>query len=87
MNEHDKRVMRCRMLGHEVCFGYCRAPGNALPCRKILDCWFETFDVQEFLDTHYSEEEILQILAAPRPKLSTIVDLIRQAQDRKKANE
>ena len=79
IDEHDKRVIRCRMLGHEVSFGYCRSPGNALPCRKICDCWFETFDVEEFLKGHFSEEQIQQILAAPKPKLMSIVDLIRQA--------
>ena len=35
------------MLGHDLTFAYCRAPAKQLPCRKILDCWFETFDVGE----------------------------------------
>jgi len=75
------------MLGHEVGFAYCRAPGAELPCRKILDCWFETFDVEAFLREHYSEEEIGEVLAPPRPKLVSLVELIQQAQERAKGGQ
>ena len=87
IDEHDGRKLRCRMLGHEVDFAYCRAPGAELPCRKILDCWFETFDVEAFLREHYSEEQIAQILAPPAPKIASLVDLIQQAQQRARQND
>ena len=87
INEHDDRKLRCRMLGHEVAFAYCRAPGTNLPCRKILDCWFETFDVQSFLREHFSQEQIAQILTPPAPKIASLVDLIQQAQNRAKQND
>lgn len=80
IDAHDKCNIRCRMLGHEVNFSYCRQVGSDLPCRKILDCWFETFDVQTFLNQHYTAEQIQKILQPPRPKLTSIVELIRQAQ-------
>ena len=79
IDKHDKLKIRCRMLGHEVTFSYCRQPGGQLPCRKILDCWFETFDVEKFLRQHYSPEDIQSILTPSKPKLTSIVDLIEQA--------
>jgi len=74
------------MLGHEVPFSYCREPGKDLPCRKILDCWFETFDVDGFIHTFYTDDQIEQMLAPPADKLLTIVELIQQAKDRAKRN-
>ena len=67
------------MLGHEVTFSYCRAPGAALPCRKILDCWWQTFDVDTFLHSHFTDEQIQQALAPPKDKAVSIVELIQQA--------
>ena len=59
-SEHDARERRCPMLGHPVAFAYCRQPGKDLPCRKLLDCWFETFDVRSFVQEHLSEDQIRQ---------------------------
>jgi hypothetical protein len=70
------------MLGHEVKFRYCREPGAPLPCRKIFDCWWETFDVRQFIDAHYSEEQIKQVLAPRADKMTSLVDLIQQARER-----
>lgn len=44
----------CPQLGHPIAFSYCMAAradtsGAAKPCKKIMDCWWETFDVQSFL--------------------------------------
>lgn len=76
---HDGLRQRCPMLGHEVPFAYCRAPGQELPCRKVLDCWWEGFDVEGFLRRHFSPDEIQQILA-PRPgRIASIVELIEKA--------
>jgi len=67
------------MLGHEVSFGYCRQGGTELPCRKIFDCWFETFDIKDFMQQNYTEEQIQQILSPPTPKLTSLYELIQQA--------
>ena len=79
LREHDARARRCPMLGHDVPFSYCRAPASDLPCRKVFDCWWETFDVEAFVRRHFGEEAIGRLLA-PRPdKAATLVDLIAKA--------
>ena len=82
--EHDDRQQRCRMLGHPVPFGYCRQLPEGKPCRLIVDCWQGYLDVKSYLEERYTPEEIEAILAPPKPKLASIVELIEQA---KKASE
>ena len=78
----DRRARRCPMLGHDVHFGYCRAPGRELPCGKVFDCWWELFDVEAFVRAHYSQEDIARVLGPRQDKVATLVDLIRKAQAR-----
>lgn len=87
IDEHDPKIIHCRMLGHEVPFSYCRIAADTLPCRKIIDCWYGTIDVERFLKSHFTDEQIRAILAPPRPKITTIVDMIRQAQERSKGTQ
>ena len=67
------------MLGHEVPFSYCRAPARHLPCGKVLDCWYEAFDVEGFLRAHFTEAEISEILRPRQDKMVTLVELIERA--------
>jgi hypothetical protein len=79
--EHDERERRCRRLGHEVPFSYCRSCGaESLPCRLIYDCWFETFDITAYMNEHYTEEERAAVLAPPGDKMVSIFELIKKAQ-------
>ena len=87
LSEHDQDVLpRCPRLGHELTFGYCRQETRGRPCRLILDCWWERFDVRSFLQTHLPEEAMAQVEragAAPPPsKVLSLVDMIQQAKDR-----
>ena len=70
------------MLGHEVAFSYCRAPGSEMPCRKIYDCWWETFDIDAFMKAHYDEAVLRRITAPPPSKAASLLDLIEQAKKR-----
>ncbi len=82
ISQHDQRKRHCPLLGHEIHFGYCRAPASELPCRKIFDCWFRIFDVEAFIRSYYSPADVEKILA-PRPdKAATLVELIEQARKR-----
>ncbi|MBN1760811.1 MAG: hypothetical protein JW863_20955 [Chitinispirillaceae bacterium] len=82
ISEHDEKKRRCPMLGHEVSFSYCRAPGSDTPCRKIFDCWWETFDVTSFVNSHYDAAVVGMITTPPTPKTNTLLDLIEQARRR-----
>ena len=76
----DEYKTRCPMLGHLVPFQYCRDGIGELPCRKILDCWHEHFDVHAYLREIYTEEEIALITAPPKPKLLQIIEIAAKAQ-------
>ena len=84
LNEHDQDVLpRCPRLGHELTFSYCRQESRGKPCRLILDCWWEQFDVRSFLRAHLPEEtmaEVEQARVSPPPsKVLSLVELIEQA--------
>ena len=81
---YDKLEQRCRLLGHPVPFSYCRQLPEGRPCRLIVDCWQGHFDVTTFLQEQYTPDQIEAALAPPKPKLTSIVELIEQA---KKAGE
>jgi len=79
ISTHDHRSRRCPMLGHDITFEYCRSPGSDVPCRRIFDCWWETFDVGGFIRSAYGEKMIPEILAPREDKASSIVELIEKA--------
>lgn len=87
IDDHDQDVMlRCRRLGHEVTFSYCRRESCGQPCSLILDCWWERFDVRSFLEAHMSVDTIGRIENAAagrsKSKLLTLLDLADQAKER-----
>lgn len=82
IEQHDGRQRRCPMLGHPVAFSYCRAPGTSTPCRRIYDCWWETFDIVEFMDAHYDQETRDLLQKAPQQKMASLFEIMQQAQQR-----
>ena len=87
LNEHDQDVLlRCRRLGHEVAFGYCRQETAGAPCRLIFDCWWQQFDAKSFLGAHLTPETMARVelvsATAPQPKVLSLLDLIQQAKER-----
>lgn len=83
---HDKLERRCPRLGSVVSFGYCRTCGNEKhPCFKVFDCWWEQFDVTAYFKERLSAEAFEQLVQAKPPnKVSSLLDLIQQAQERMK---
>ena len=82
----DDLQRRCPRLGSVVPFGYCRTDGQAQgPCFKVLDCWWERFDVALFFQHRLSPETFQRLTDAPPPnKVASLLDLIQQAQRRLK---
>jgi len=87
IDQHDNEKIYCRMLGHHLTFAYCRQGASAQPCRKIFDCWFEMLDVEQFMREHFTEEQLKSLLAPPKPKTTSLIELIQQAQKNAKTNE
>ena len=87
LNDHDEDVLpRCPRLGHELTFGYCRQEAGRKPCRLILNCWWERFDVRSFLQANLAEEAMAQVeragVAPPPSKLLSLLEIIQQAKER-----
>ncbi len=82
--EHDERSRRCPRLGHRVTFRYCRTQEGQALCPRILDCWWETFDVVSWVRENYGEEELERLRQRePKDKRTSILELIQQAKERR----
>ncbi len=80
LSDEDHRVRRCPRLGHEVGFHYCRTQEDDRLCSRILDCWWEYFDVAGFLRAHLTAEEWKAlVIQRRRPKVAGILELIQEA--------
>ena len=71
---------RCPRLGGTVPFRYCMAPAEPTACPKILDCWWEVFDVTSYLKARLSEEDFLRVVNNRKPpsRMNTILDLVEK---------
>jgi hypothetical protein len=71
-------------LGNPVPFEYCEVCGDSgHPCFKILDCWWEYFDVVKYLKNRLPEDQFSRLMAAtPKPKVASLLELIEQARKR-----
>ena len=86
VSETDKRILdrRCPRLGGPVAFSYCKTAGDGgLPCFKAMDCWWEYFNIQQYLKDHLSEKEMERFLSTQAaPKVASIIELIEKAKKR-----
>ena len=75
---------RCPRLGGSVPFNYCMVVGeDKQPCFKVVDCWWEAFDIVRYLHDNLSEDQFNRLMnARPRPKIVSLVELIEQAKKR-----
>jgi hypothetical protein len=63
-----------------VPFRYCRTVNEDLPCRNIVGCWEFRMGISDFLNEHYSMDQIQRALAPPtKTKIETILELIEKA--------
>lgn len=84
ITQYDHLVTHCPMLGHSVNFSYCRSTDGNTPCRRIFNCWYQRFAVQDFVYDHYAQEIITTIIVPPKPKMMSLIELIQKAQQSKK---
>jgi hypothetical protein len=84
IHQHDKLSQRCRRLGSDINFEYCRLhAAQGEPCSSIIQCWWERFDVISFLNEHLNSEQ-LKALEQPqaKPKITKLMEIIQEAQRR-----
>ncbi|OGP56186.1 MAG: hypothetical protein A2Y65_06485 [Deltaproteobacteria bacterium RBG_13_52_11] len=87
IEQHDEKTMRCPRVGGEVNFRFCRFENNMLPCRWVVGCWQMQMDINEFLDEHYSQEELDRIFVPPKPKIESLVDLMEKVRREKQEDD
>ncbi len=77
-------LRRCPRLGNPVPFEYCEICGDEQqPCFKVLDCWWEHFDVVQYLKDNLTEDQFNHLWQArPKPKVTSLIELIEQARKR-----
>lgn len=82
--KYDQLERRCPRLGGPVRFHYCHTGEHAQqPCFKVLDCWWEYFDVATFFRQRLSKESMDRLVAPPAPnKVASLMEIIQQAQQR-----
>lgn len=84
--EFDHLERRCPRLGHPVSFSYCRkCEEDDSPCFKVFDCWWEYFDVVDYLRNNLNSEQFQALIQKkPKPKITSILELVREAKERHK---
>jgi hypothetical protein len=78
-NTGNPLVRRCPRLGGPVDFKYCLTSEPLQPCFKVVDCWWETFDIVRYLQDHLPAEQFERLISAqPKPKIASLVELVAQ---------
>ena len=76
-------VRRCPRLGGPVAFSYCLSCESEQPCFKVVDCWWETFDIVQYLRDHLPEDRFERLMnPRPKAKISSLVEAIEKARQR-----
>jgi hypothetical protein len=81
---YEQLEIRCPKLGGEVTFAYCRREGGDLPCPRTLLCWQPHFPVESYLRSQLTQTEWDQCFnRPPKDKISTLIELIEAAKQRR----
>jgi hypothetical protein len=82
-----KLERRCPLLGGPIQFSYCSACGESRKvCFKILDCWWEYFDVTSYLKSTLAPQEFANLKRAKPPgKINSLIGLIQKAKQNTKS--
>jgi hypothetical protein len=84
MEEDEKYLTRrCPRLGGPVSLHYCKSGGpEKAPCWKIIDCWWEIFDVVRYLQETLSADQYRRLTGArPKAKVTHILEVVQQIKD------
>jgi N utilization substance protein B len=81
LDSSDNFSKRCPRLGGPVPLSYCMQSGEgSLPCFKVIDCWWQDFDIQTYLGERLTQDEFDRLInSKPPAKVASLVELIEQA--------
>lgn len=69
----------CIHMGSIIEFSYCMSLNDGLPCRNIVGCWQDRFDIQGFLRSKFTEEDIIKVFGGlPKNKLERILECLNK---------
>lgn len=78
-------VRRCPRLGGPVGIGYCLRCEREQPCLKVVDCWWEAFDIVRYLKDHLSDDQFDRAMSErPKAKLCALVEAAERARQRRR---
>ena len=78
--EHDHKLIRCPKLGDEMTFAYCLREAGDLPCARIIQCWFRSFDVASFLMNRLTGDEWMRFTGVPPGnKVVSLIEIIEKS--------
>ena len=78
--EHDHKLIRCPKLGDEMTFAYCLHEAGDLPCVRIIQCWFMSFDVATLLKDRLTPGDWECFTGAQtKNKLAGLIEIIEKA--------
>jgi hypothetical protein len=83
MEEDEKHLTRrCPRLGGPVSLHYCKSCGpEKEACWKIMDCWWEVFDIVGYLQDTLSEGQFQRLMRKkPKPKMTSILEIAERVQ-------
>ncbi|MCX8111344.1 MAG: hypothetical protein N3D15_08875 [Syntrophorhabdaceae bacterium] len=69
----------CIQMGSVIEFSYCMSLNDGLPCRNIVGCWQDRFDINRLLRSRFTEEEIIKVFGGlPKNKLERILECLNK---------
>jgi hypothetical protein len=78
--EYDSKLIRCPKLGDEMTFAYCLREAGDLPCVRIIQCWFRSFDVEALLKDRMTPIEWERFTNnQPKEKVTSLIEIIERA--------
>ena len=74
---YDSEEIRCRKLGHNLTFKYCRKESVDEPCGSIIDCWFSRTKILEYLNNQYGTEFLHEFINRKKnDRMSSILEIL-----------
>ena len=52
-----------------------------------MDCWFQQFPIEKYIQDNFTSEEQTKIFEPPKTKIRSLTEILEQAQQRLKENK